>query len=95
MKFTPDETIESNVEQIKCSNQQCGIVSHTTWVMLIATKCDDPDHEGRHPRTYVRIQQCHRCGAWMEWMQVKGPEGGIVKILLTASEVVRFKAGLE
>lgn len=95
MKLTPDDTIESNVEMIKCENPECGVVSHTTWVMLIVTNCDEPDHQDEHPKTFVRIQQCHRCGWWMEWMQIKGPRGGVIKMTLSANEVVRFKAGLE
>lgn len=95
MKLTPDDTIEATVEMVKCSNPECGVVSHTSWVMLIVTKCDDPNHQDQHPKTYVRIQHCHRCGAWMEWMQVAGPRGGIVRMDLSANEVARFKVGLE
>jgi hypothetical protein len=89
MQFTPD--LDHRMEQVKCVKPDCGIISHFVWTALIISQCT----EHVHPKTVVRIQNCMRCGTWHEFMQILGPEGGVITMTLTPEEVAQFRVGLD
>jgi hypothetical protein len=65
---------------------------HDTWSFFRqAHRCTDPSHA---MGLYIVIRRCHHCGTFTEWMQLDGPGGGIVELILDANEVAVVLAGL-